>query len=141
LGFGDGDEKTTITHGYYPDAGPDADGGSLVPYTTYYFRRFFSVTDAASYDRIIVRLLRDDGAIVYLNGSEIVRSNLPSGTVTSSTYASVNVVGTDEDVFFEFTVPAATLKEGSNVVAVEVHQSNAGSSDVSFDLELVGHKP
>jgi hypothetical protein len=135
LGFGDGDEKTVIASG-----APDA-GDSGLSYATYYFRRFITVTDAASFDTVTIRLLRDDGAVVYFNGSEVVRSNMPGGTVTSSTFASAAVSAAEEDTFYTYVVPAATLAEGANVIAVEVHQSSLGSSDVSFDLELIGHKP
>ena len=143
LGFGDGDEKTVITRGVPLDAGPDADADAPPPfleYTSYYFRRFITVTDAAGFDQITFRVLRDDGAVVYLNGVEVVRTNMPSGTITNSTLASTTVSGVDEDMFYVFVIPAATLKEGSNVIAVEVHQSGP-SSDISFDLELIGHKP
>lgn len=143
LGFGDGDEKTVI--GPPPvliDAGPDADATlGPPPIVTCYFRRFFTVTGAADYDQLTIRILRDDGAVVYLNGSEVVRTNMPGGTVSYGTFASSAISGADEDLFHTFTVPAATLKEGSNVIAVEVHQSSGGSSDISFDLELIGRKP
>lgn len=132
LGYGDGDEKTLIADGV-PDSG--------VRYTTYYFRRFITVTDAASFDTITVRLLRDDGALVYFNGREVARTNMPSGTVSSTTFASTAISGADEDTFYTYTVSAAMLAEGSNVIAVEVHQANSTSTDLSFDLELVGHKP
>lgn len=148
LGFGDGDEKTVITAGSYPDAGVDADAADVldapdtfIPYTSYYFRRQLTVTGASSFDRLTIKLLRDDGAIVYLNGTEIVRSNMPSGTVSGSTFASATVTGGDEDTFFEFNIAPTALREGNNVIAVEVHQSNGGSTDISFDLEIVGHKP
>lgn len=144
LGFGDGDEKTIITGGVLGDAGADAADSADAPiinFTAYYFRRFFTVTGAADFDEVTVRLLRDDGAVVYLNGTEVIRSNMPSGTITNSTRASTNVVDPEENLYLVFVVPAALLKEGANVLAVEVHQSNSGSNDLSFDLELVGHKP
>jgi len=132
LGFGDGDERTLLTAGA-PDGGP--------AYVTYYFRRFITVTDAASFATVTIRIRRDDGAVVYFNGAEVARSNMPSGTITSATIAPTTVAGTDEDTFFTYVVPAATLAEGSNVIAAEVHQSSLPSSDLGFDLELVGTKP
>lgn len=146
LGFGDGDEKTVITKGYTADAGvdagPDADSAPpFIQHTTYYFRRFITVTDAASFDQLTFKVLRDDGAVVYLNGVEVVRTNMPSGTITNSTYASAVVSPPDESTFYTFVVPAATLKEGANILAVEVHQNDSSSSDISFDLEMTGHQP
>ncbi|MDA7668554.1 chitobiase/beta-hexosaminidase C-terminal domain-containing protein, partial [bacterium] len=46
---------------------------------TIYFRKSFTVTDAASFTQLNLNLVRDDGAIVYLNGKEIGRSNMSGG--------------------------------------------------------------
>jgi hypothetical protein len=140
LGFGDGDEKTLINRGLM-DAGSDGDATFFTQYTSYYFRRSVTVVGAADFDQLTFRLRRDDGAIIYLNGTEVVRTNMPSGTISHTTYASTVVDGADEDTFYSFTVPAATLKEGANIIAAEVHQANPTSSDVCFDLELIGRKP
>jgi hypothetical protein len=122
FGFGDNDEHTLLTKGK----------------VTYYFRLTFTVADASSYNSLMLRLLRDDGAVVYLNGTEITRSNMPTGTITHQTLASSTVGGAAEDTFFESSVNPALLVDGVNVLAVEVHQDRAASSDMSFDLELIG---
>lgn len=44
----------------------------------------------------------------------------------------------DEAIVQEFAVNPALLVEGGNVLAVEMHQANLTSSDLSFDLELIG---
>jgi hypothetical protein len=119
LGFGDGDESTVLTAGH----------------PCYYFRRAFWVDDPAAFAELELQLLRDDGAIVYLNGVEVLRSNMP-GTVSYSTYASVGIVDAGELVWTTIPVNAAGLTSGKNVLAVEVHQANANSSDISFDLAL-----
>jgi hypothetical protein len=85
--------------------------------------------------------LRDDGAIVYLNGAEVARSNMPGGTVGHLTPASTGISGADEYTFYDFTVEPGLLHNGTNVLAAEVHQSSATSSDLSFDLELEGLIP
>ena len=120
LGYGDSDETTVIS--------PLG--------LTHYFRQDFQVDDASDVQALTVRLLRDDGAVVYLNGVEVWRSNMPTGTVTYQTSASTEVTGTGEDVFHSQQIPLAALQDGSNTIAVEVH-NRAGSNDVSFDLELV----
>lgn len=140
LGFGDGDEKTVID-GSFTDAAVDSDALIVTPYPAAYFRRFITVTGAADFDELTFRVLRDDGAVVYVNGVEALRTNMPSGTITPTTFASTTVSGAAEDTFHTFAVPATALKEGSNVLAVEVHQANSTSSDMGFDLELVGRKP
>lgn len=126
LGYGDGDEQTVI--GYGPDSG--------AKYITTYFRRAFVVTDPASINTLDLRLLRDDGAVVYLNGSEVYRNNMPGGAIDFLTPASGSVP--DENTIFSSPVNPGYLVPGTNVVAVEMHQSGGTSSDLSFDFELAG---
>src|SRR6185295_3827599 len=77
LGFGDSDERTTI------NGGP-----STNRFLTIYFWRPFVLTDASLYTNLIVRLLRDDGGVVYLNGTEVFRSNMTnSGPITYTNLA------------------------------------------------------
>jgi hypothetical protein len=130
LGYGDDDEATVI------NGGPSGDR-----FTTTYFRRSFNVTDTARFASLHLALLRDDGAIVYLNGTEVARSNMPDEMIDYLTPASNGVSGADEDTFFDFTVDPKLLREGANVLAVEVHQDSPTSSDISFDLELAGIRP
>ncbi|MSU19810.1 MAG: hypothetical protein EXS30_00255 [Pedosphaera sp.] len=127
LGYGDGDEATTVSFG------PNANN----KYTTTYFRRVFSVVNATSVASMNLRILRDDGAVVYLNGKEIFRSNMPEGDIAFATFASAVVSNDDETVnFFESGVDVGALVSGVNVLAVEVHQVNLTSTDISFDLDL-----
>lgn len=127
LGYGDGDETTVVSFG----------PSSSNKFPTTYFRRSFAVADPGAVVRLTLRLRRDDGAVVYLNGNEVHRSNLPGGAVTYTTYATAAVAGADEANFFETLLDPAALVAGNNTLAVEVHQVNASSSDVSFDLELI----
>jgi|GEM_PF-2121903 len=110
---------------------------SSAKYITTYFRHAFEVLDPAVFNGLKLRLLRDDGAIVYLNGTEINRSNMPTGTVSATTLASSAVGSADESTYFE-SVLGNGLAAGRNVLAVEVHQQAPTSSDVSFNLELIG---
>jgi len=86
-------------------------------------------------------MMRDDGAVVYLNGVEVARGNMPGGAINYLTTASSAVSDSDEYRFSDFTVGANLLNDGTNVLAVEVHQSSGTSSDISFDLELEGILP
>ena len=47
-------------------------------FTTIYFRQGFAVPNPEDCTNLLIRLLRDDGAVVYLNGREVFRSNMPS---------------------------------------------------------------
>lgn len=128
LGYGDNDESTVVSYG------PDAQN----KYVTTYFRTQFNVTDSDLYTNLNLYLLRDDGAVAYLNGFEILRSNMPETGVYYNTYASEFVDGANEKAFFHFEIDPQYLFKGENIIAVEIHQQNATSSDISFDLSLSG---
>lgn len=128
LGYGDGDEATAI--GYGPD--PNA------KYITSYFRRNFTVADPTQISALTLNLLRDDGAVVYLNGTEVVRSNMPVGTIASATLAPAPVANAEETQFLPYAVSPGLLVAGTNTLAVEIHQNVPTSSDVSFNLSLEG---
>ncbi|MEK6323685.1 MAG: fibronectin type III domain-containing protein [Acidobacteriota bacterium] len=128
LGYGDGGEATLLSYG------PDANS----KFITTYFRHSFNVADASIFTSLTLRVLRDDGAVVYLNGTEVWRTNMPSGTVTHTTLASLAIGGSDESTFFQTTISPSLLVSGMNVLAVEIHQANVTSTDISFDLQLTG---
>jgi hypothetical protein len=78
----------------------------------------------------------DDGAIVYLNGVEVYRNNMPAGAVTFTTQAT-STVG-DATYQGPFPLPLDSLLPGDNVIAVEVHQIGQNSTDIVFGLRLDG---
>ena len=127
LGYGDGDEATVVSYG------PNINN----KYITTYFRKSFTVANAAAFSALELRLLRDDGAVVYLNGIEINRNNMPVGTIAYNTLASATVGGADESFWYINSIASPYLRTGTNVIAVEIHQSDVTSSDISFDLQLL----
>jgi hypothetical protein len=126
FGYGDGDETTAVPFG--PNAADK--------WVTTYFRASFTVANQPASATLSV--LVDDGAVVYLNGVELLRDNMPAGTVGWGTLAASNRSGTAENEWRPFTVPAGLLAVGLNTIAIEVHQDAAGSSDLSFDARLEG---
>jgi hypothetical protein len=126
LGYGDGDEATTVSYG----------SSSSAKHITTYFRRAFVVDDPTTITNLAVSVLRDDGAAVYLNGVEIFRDNLPEGTLTYTTLALDAIE--DDNTFVSAAVNPSLLLPGTNVVAVEIHQESGGSSDISFNLIMSG---
>ena len=128
LGYGD-PVTTTVSFG----------GNAASKHITTYLRAPISVTNTALYDSLIFKVLRDDGCVVYINGVEAFRSNMPGGSITNSTLASTDVTGADEKTYVEVRVPN-TFSNGTNVVAVELHQYSASSDDLAFDMEIVGKK-
>lgn len=110
---------------------------SSVKFITYYFRKSFTVADASQILGLKINLLRDDAAVVYLNGVEVARSNLPSGPIDYLTNSSTIVSNADETTFFPFDLSKASLVSGNNVIAVELHQRDNASSDLGFDMDLI----
>src|SRR5213596_920127 len=128
LGYGGDGEVTTVSYG------PNASA----KYITTYFRRSFELADASVFQSLKLRLVRDDGAIVYLNAVEAFRSNMPTGAIGFTTTASSALAGGDEFIVEETNLPPTLLRNGVNLLAAEVHQSSGASSDVGFDLALDG---
>jgi hypothetical protein len=107
---------------------------------TYYFRHSFEVEDPMAYRSLLVRLKRDDDGIVYLNGREIFRSNMPEGAPGYLTRAA-DTADDDCTMFVTTNAPASIMVKGRNFLAVEIHQDSPTSSDISFDLALEGTNP
>jgi hypothetical protein len=124
LGYGDGDEATVVAHG----------GNPATKRITTYFRKSFSVADPSKLSDVTLRMQRDDGAAVFLNGTEVARTNLVAGADFDDAATSAD---DDGQAWQTFSVPASLLVQGENLLAVEVHQSAATSTDLSFDLALV----
>jgi len=126
LGWGIGNEATVI------DGGPTNN-----PYITTWFRYDFALRDLNVYSNLWLELKAHDGAVVYLNGVEIQRLNMPPGPVTPTTLALHPVTGEATDTFFPFDVSSfLPLLAPSNVVAVEVHRSDPNAASLGFDLQL-----
>lgn len=101
---------------------------------TYYFRNTFQFGDDPASAELQLDLALDDGAVVYLNGHEILRRNLPAGTIGYSTLAS-SAVG-DAPIATGISVPNTHLLVGANVLAVEVHQASTADSGMVFGASL-----
>lgn len=132
LGYGDANGQYPATTNSW---GPDPNNR----YPTYYYRLAFNLTnDLSIYDYIYINVQRDDGVIVYLNGVEIFRQNMPAGEVTYTNYAVSTVGMNDEVAWYGTTVPTNLFRQGRNVIAAEVHQSDPTSSDVWFNFRMIG---
>lgn len=122
FGYGEGDEATRLS-----SENPRV--------ATHYFRRKFHVVRAADFTNLLAQVLRDDGVVVYINGQEVFRMNLPAGEINHFTYALAQVAGTNESFYFPTNFSSATLVDGENTIAVELHQLE-NPSDASFDMSL-----
>jgi len=130
LGYGDGDEATVVNYGEDPDK----------KYIATYFRHEFDIADTSSLNSNILTLrgIIDDGAVIYLNGTEVFRPSMPRGIINYTTQASSGVGIENESEVIETKINPNLLNDGKNVLAVEIHQYSSTSPDISFDLELIG---
>ena len=102
--------------------------------TNYHFRTRFNFTGTPGQYQLKLRLVVDDGVVVYLNGAEFYRLGVPAAqndlTFADRTIGDANYEG-------PFVLGTANLLAGTNVLAVEVHQASATSSDIVMGLELI----
>ena len=129
LGYGDGDEATVVE---FIDTDPLTDG--VQKNATTYFRQVFEV-DEPSAEGYIFRIIYDDAAIIHINGETVAGSaSLPEGT-QFDTFSEVT--SSDNELTQYIQIPSGLISAGDNIIAVEIHQANNTSSDISFDFEFV----
>ena len=123
LGYGDGDEATVISYG------SNVNNKNI----TAYFRKLVNIPNPALYTSFTMNVNYDDGFVIYINGTEVNRTNMPAGVIAHSTVAS----GAVESIV-SITLPTSAFVAGDNMIAVEMHQNANTSSDLSFDMSLGG---
>ena len=98
-----------------------------------YLRKSFTFSGDPSRTTLRLDHTVADGAVFYLNGTEILRPNMPAGPVDHSTAAisPINAPVASGQVL----VPAASLVSGANVLAVSLHKA-PGSMATFFDANL-----
>lgn len=121
--------------GYGPTG---AVGTTLTDRRTYYFTKTVNI-NTATYSAFQFNLTIDDGAVVYVNGTEVGRYNMPAGIPTYNTNASSNL---EPEQNYSFTVGTGSpFVNGDNTIQVEVHTSasnESGTDDLFFNLVLLG---
>ncbi|MBN1670747.1 MAG: CotH kinase family protein [Kiritimatiellae bacterium] len=125
LGYGLADLDTTVSYG----------GDSADKHITTYFRYPFVIgADPADVTDLTLYAKYDDGFAAYLNGQEVARAGLPSGTISYGTLAVNHSAVAYEP--FGLAPHIHKLVQGVNVLAVEMHQAAPTSSDLFIDMEL-----
>ena len=120
-------------------ADTDALLAGVQPNVTTYFRHTFQVADPTRFTGLNLRLKRDDGAVVYLNGRELMRSAMAAGQVGFATLGNSGAnVSDDGNTWYSQVIPSSQgwLSSGANTLAVEVHNASPSSGDLTFDFEL-----
>lgn len=133
LGYGDNSRVNFPTQTPNLSFGPS----STNKYITTYFRQSFSVADAAAVSSLTLNIRRDDGVVVFLNGTEVGRSNMPAGAYTHTTFSSSIIDSAAEYTPVTVTVPPSVLLTGQNLLTIELHQRDGTSSDITFAAELL----
>lgn len=124
LGYGKDDIRTVLEYGDYDNK-----------YPTYYFRKDFELPSAlASDDEVALHFVADDGFVVYVNGKEAGRYNMPEGEITYDTYAPTFANGNPDSG--TLTLDPTLFTQGLNRLAVEVHNNVPASSDIYWDAKL-----
>ena len=126
LGYEDDDIATELSFG------PDPEDKHI----TSYLRTAFTIPAGKKAVAIRASLRADDGAILYLNGQEVARFNLPDSDVDYDTPATEIISRNQEGQFHDYVLDASAAQAGRNVLAVEMHQRGPTSSDLIFDLNL-----
>ncbi|MBA2319784.1 MAG: metallophosphoesterase [Deltaproteobacteria bacterium] len=127
LGYGHADVATLL-----------AEGDALARPPAVWLRTQFEVADPAAFGALWLACLRDDGLVVWLNGRELYRTNMPAGPPVPTAYALAESGVEWADVWTGTWVDPGGLVAGTNTLAVEVHQGAAAGVDLRFDLRLIG---
>ena len=123
FGFGDSRESTKFTAGRI----------------SYYLRREFELSSESLAPGVGLRLsyARDDGLVIYVNGREVHRDNMPPGEIFHATQAVETISSRNETLLRHVSLPRSVVRPGRNAIAVSVHQDRPSSSDVHFELSLL----
>ena len=110
-------------------------GNNQHKYPTYYFRHSFTLDEQPDGQTAYnLEFSVDDGFVVYINGREAGRYNMPSGNISYNTYSTTYAGSTP--LSGQLSIDASLMRMGTNVVCIEVHNSSAASSDLYWDGQL-----
>lgn len=125
LGYGMTGVKTKVSYG------SDAEN----KYPTTYFRKNIKLSSTPTRsDVFLLNYQVDDGFVVYVNGQEAGRYNMPSGNITFNSYSSSYAESTP--LTGTLNISSSLFKSGDNVIAVEIHNNKASSSDQFWAGEI-----
>lgn len=124
--YGSSDYQTTLDYG--------TDENNKRP--TYYFRKSFQLANTPkANEQYVLRGYADDGCVVYVNGNEAGRYLMAEGEVTYEQFSTTYAGATAGQC--EFILDSKWLRKGTNVIAVEVHNTHGQSSDIYWTAELL----
>ena len=129
FGFGDLAAATVVSYGTV----------STNKNPTIYFRHTFVASPDIAFTNLVLRLAQRGGTLVWLNGQELWRTNLPAGPIVYTNFATPYSANIDSAYQFNpVNVDAAQLLPGTNVLAAELHLLSRSIGSAGIDLELLG---
>ena len=118
FGFGEGDEQIALTDGLI----------------SYYFRKKVNVIDEHLLNKMYLHVIHDEGAIIYINGQEVLRSELmPLGTISHNTSARQTINETIQNDYFTYLIDPSYFVPGENSIAISVRNRSTADGDLSFN--------
>ncbi len=126
FGYGESDETTVLSYGGDPEHKT----------MTYYFRKDITIPQLVADDYFTLSFYADDGLVLYINGQEAYQYNMDEDTITHQSPAASIIAGADEQVMQSVQLNSSFFVQGSNTIAIELHQIAMNSSDLSFDAKL-----
>jgi hypothetical protein len=140
IGYGDGDDRTVLEDmrcTVVEVPGQDGAGCAGGGYLAFFARTGFEAPAIPEGQRLFVKVSYDDGFVLYLNGTQIGRVNMPDGPVTRETAARSAIGDAPASPDAVIVIPAERLRDGTNVLAASVHNVALSSSDASFVPRLI----
>ena len=102
---------------------------------TYYLRHQLALDQTPSADDIFtLNYSIDDGFVIYVNGTEAGRYNMPDGTISYSTFATTYAQNNPDTG--SMSLSANLFKKGTNTIAVEIHNNAANSTDIYWEASI-----
>jgi N-acetylmuramoyl-L-alanine amidase len=125
IGYGDGDDATVL-------------GDMRGAYLSVFIVRAVEVPSATRLRAASLRILHDDGFAAWLNGTEVARVNLAPGAAHD---AAAGAAIEPEEAVIDLGPRLGLFRDGRNIVALEVHNADADSSDLTLSAELTVETP
>ena len=135
LGFG---ASAPVRNTAIPENTTAGGGGvSGARYPTMYFRKILTITNPSMYTTFRINAKFDDAIVVWVNGQEAYRNNIAANPAYAS-FATGSISNNNGATPLSGSINTSLFVAGDNIIAVEIHQVNVSSSDLFFDMELIG---
>ena len=134
----------TLPAGFGVTVSTTVNGGSASDRTkAFYFRKKFTVADPSQYSGLTLNIRRDDAAVVWFNNeatpSMVTAESAFPGPYTYAMTGVPNSLGSG--TYYQYSLPASKLVTGTNILAIELHQTSATSGDIVLDCDLLAAPP